>query len=643
MAAIDKKIQIISFLNNQNDWITTKVISKQLSISVRSLKYYIVEINDEYPNLIQSSNKGYWIDKNKADAILRSQQASDIPANYEERKQKIIMAILMENKTPTISELSDELCISPVTLQNELSKMRHELSPYHLNIHTKNEKITITGLAKDKRKLILDSINDEIKNSFFSLEKVNHIFVNVDLREIEKIVTTVLTKHEYFLDNYALFNYVQHLALTIEIRGSNPFVEVHSSVELAGVNELASSNIQAIVEEIYTALKEIYNLDYTLNDIFEASVLMMTRVVSTNVDTLSYDQIKYILGEEIDDLLEAIVNSVDETYNISLRNESFLIRFAFHLKNLLIRLEYDIKIQNLQFTDIKNNYPLIYAVSVHISNVITHKTGWTLPEDEIAYIALHVGVLMEEIKATKEKVNAIIVCPNYYSLGTKIQKRLSGIFSDTLFFSNVVTNLDENTPLDNVDLILTTEKLDSSITIPHYVMNTFSNEKDIRHIFSLIDTIKSNKIKNIIRNKIMYFFHEDLFFVDQPFQNDHDAIEKLCDVMLEKGYVDENYKQEIYEHEKISPSSYGNVAIPHPLGNKAKSSVIAVSLNPKPITWGINQVHLVFMLSLKEEDRDYFSDIFEFITKILNDETSANRLIQAKNYDDFINTLVSLY
>lgn len=113
--------------------------------------------------------------------------------------------------------------------------------------------------------------------------------------------------------------------------------------------------------------------------------------------------------------------------------------------------------------------------------------------------------------------------------------------------------------------------------------------------------------------------------------------------MAENEYVAKNYKNQIYEHEKISSSSYGNVAIPHPLNNEAKSSVIALAISPEPISWGFNKVNLVFMLSLKEEDKELFSDIFEFITKIIKDPQTFGRIMKASTFNDFINILVSLY
>ena len=638
----DREKLIVSFLTNQIDWTNAKTIASYLDISVRSVKYAITELNARYPALIYSSSKGYKINKEVSKTLLSEENNFNIPLNYEERKSYIVKTILIENQKPTISELSDILCISPVTLQNELSRMRNEIASYHLNIHTKNDVVSITGISKDKRKIIIDLINDEIKSSSFSIENVNEMFESVDLKVIEKIVVDVLNRYEFFLDTYSLFNYCLHLALAIEIHKNNTH-DLISINEQEAINNLAKGKINNIVMDVYSELKKIYNLGYNLYDIQQASILMMTRVVTMNVEGIKYEQIESILGKEINDLINKIVEQVYDTYSINLNNENFLIRFAFHLKNLLTRLRYEIKITDLQFSSIKNDYPLMYAVSVFIAKIITQSTGYILPEDEISYICLHVGVLMDEKKAVDGKINTIIVCPNYFSLGKKIFNKLSETCHDDLLISNVVTYLSNDVDLSNIELILSTENLSPNLTIPHYILSTFVNQNDIQNIFSICNDIKSKKIQNLIKKNLQYFFHEDLFFTQENFKKDKDAIEKMCDILYSKGYVDENYKSQIYEHELISPSSYGNIAIPHPLDNKAKSSVIAVSLNPQAISWGSNKVNLVFMLSLKEEDKDYFSDIFEFIDSILKDENKFNKIIHMKTYDEFINYLIEMY
>ena len=639
----DRERLIISFLTNQIDWTSAKAIASYLGISIRSVKYSISELNSKYPALIYSSSKGYKINKEISKSLLNANDNLSIPLNYEERKNYIIKTILIENQNPTISELSDTLCISPITLQNELAKMRTTLSKYHLNIHTKKDVISITGISKDKRKIIIDLINDEIKTSSFSIDRINELFENIDLKVIEKIVLSVLNKYEFFLDTYSLLNYCLHLALAIEIHKNISNSDLTSMQEMEAINNLSTGKINNIVREIYELLTKVYNLGYSLYDIQQASILMMTRVVTMNIEGIKYEQIESILGKDVNDLLNKILVSVYDTYNINLYNENFLIRFAFHLKNLLLRLQYNVKITNIQFSSIKNDYPLIYAISVFIAKIITQKCGYILSEDEISYICLHIGVLMDEKKAIDGKVKCIIVCPNYYQLGKKIFSKLSEVFHDDLLISNVVTFLSDDAELENVELILSTENINPNIAISHYILSPFVSQNDIQNIFKIVTDIKKQKIQDIIKHNLQYFFHKELFFTNNNFKTDKDAIEKMCNTMEKEGYVDSKYKEQIYEHELISPSSYGNIAIPHPLNNKARSSVIAVALCPSPISWSFNKVNLVFMLSLKEEDKDYFTDIFELIDTILKDENKFNKVIRAKNYDEFINYLISMF
>ena len=128
MANLDRKMQIVSFLNHQTGWTTTTMIAQRFSFSVRSVKYSVAELNKEYGALILSSNKGYKIDKLAAAKILSFLPSQTIPASYEERKRYIINKLLLQNQRMSISDLSDKLCISPITLQNELSRMRTDLT-----------------------------------------------------------------------------------------------------------------------------------------------------------------------------------------------------------------------------------------------------------------------------------------------------------------------------------------------------------------------------------------------------------------------------------------------------------------------------------------------------------------------------------
>ena len=474
--------KIISYLVNCTDWITAKTLASQFDVSIRSIKNYVSSINRQYDHLIISSNKGYKINKEKARDILNETDRFDIPEGYEARRNYIIKTVLLEKQNVTLTSLADYLCISPVTLQNEINRIRNELSPYRLNVKTKNDVVFITGLDADKRKVIIDLVDSEIKTSYYSIDYIQNVFPDLDVRLVQKTVTGVLNRYQYFLDNYSLLNYVLHLCLTIEIKGNKK--EELGDIQKENLDTIVSAHTRMIVEDIYNELKKSYPTNYTLSDIYQASVLMMTRVVSNNTDNLTYKDLTPILGEDIIFLLNEIITSVNDTYCISLNNESFLIRFAFHLKNLIIRLEKEIHFSNLQFPNIKNEYPLIYAISVHISNLVSKFTGYPLPEDEIAYIALHIGMLMEEDMAKRERIRAIIVCTDYISIAKKIHNKLSSTFNENLLISNIVTSINEDDDLSQIELIITTEKTIPNTDLPIVYIDPFVSEANIRQIFS---------------------------------------------------------------------------------------------------------------------------------------------------------------
>ncbi|MHB8807741.1 MAG: BglG family transcription antiterminator [Anaerolineaceae bacterium] len=639
---MNKEIQLLNFLVNQGTWVTNTTLADHLDLSSRSISTYIAEINRKYDKLIISSNKGYRIQqKEKAIDIIQAAPLMRMPGNYEERKKYILEKILLSQQCPTIDSLSDRLCISPLTLQNEISKLRNELAEFNLHLRIKGNRLSIIGLDRDKHRLVIDLINEELENSSFSLEGIQELFINVDLKNIKKIVLNILKKNEYFLDDYSLLNYILHIAVFIELNGGHSSALKEHTVHKINFQDVASPHVYHIIEEIYSELLLVYGGDYSIEDFCEVSLSMMTSAVSNHIAKLHLDQLEELVGRDIEELLFEIVRSVRSTYSIDLKEDGFMIRFAFHLKNVIERVENNINIRNSQFKKIKSDFPLIYVIAVYISNIINKKTDHTLSEDEIAYIALHIGVLMEEKKAYSEKLKCIVLSPDYYTVGRTLFRRLKTVFSESLIITNFITSIDDLTGTEDYDLLLSTVAINPRIEIPYVIMDPFFSEISINNVFQKIDEVKQIKIKQKLTNQFKYFFRSDLFFYNYPFKTHIAAIETMCNSMMEKNYVDKNYKKEIYEHEKVAPSSYGNVAIPHPLSNSAISSVIAISINPVPIEWGSNKVNIVFMLSLQEENREYFKDIFDFITHIISNKEFYTKIMNAKTYEEFIDILVS--
>ncbi len=134
----EKELKILNYLKDQTSCVTASNIADNLGFSIRSVKTYISNINTNYPNLILSSREGYLIqDKERLANILNNFTNNDIPQSSKNRQAYILKLLLLQQQTKNLDELADELCISPVTLMNEISKIKAELKKFRSGIQNK--------------------------------------------------------------------------------------------------------------------------------------------------------------------------------------------------------------------------------------------------------------------------------------------------------------------------------------------------------------------------------------------------------------------------------------------------------------------------------------------------------------------------
>lgn len=88
--------KLIRFLMDSSP-MTAAVLADKMEVSIRSIKNYVHDINEECPSVIISSNEGYHIDRLKASALLEEQQDL-IPQTSEERCIYIISKLLNHNR-----------------------------------------------------------------------------------------------------------------------------------------------------------------------------------------------------------------------------------------------------------------------------------------------------------------------------------------------------------------------------------------------------------------------------------------------------------------------------------------------------------------------------------------------------------------
>lgn len=635
---LNKKEKLIQMLLKEQP-LTSSVLSNQLDVSIRTVKSYIYQINDEYPETISSSRLGYSINKDHAYDVLRDllSEEKGIPQTSKERIVFLLNKLLKSHQDDlfNIYDISDELYISPSTIRNELKRVKRKLNKYDIELILKGDSFKIDGLEKNKRKMLSSILYEESDIHFLNLDTLQQSFRNINIDLIKSIILSEFQKYHYFINDYSLSNLVLHLALSIErIRDDNHYIQNNQTIN----EDLIEYKL---AKDLAFQLENYFQITFSKAEVFEMTLLIASRASSFNYRTMKISDLEEFVGKDCLDLVYSLVDDIKSLYSIDLSDPEFLMRFTLHIYNLIIRSHNNYLSKNPLTKEIKTSYPLIYDMSVTIAKIIIEKTNVHINDDEIAYITFHIGSILETQKSFATKLPIAIFCPNYYDLSYKLIDSIQQYFSNDVIISHVFTNENDLLSIHNIDLIITTVPLNVILETPVFEIKMFLSNQDRYKLSEKIKEININKQKNELRKYLTQLIIPDLFERKEDFKNKNECLSIMVNKLVENKYVEISFYDEIIKREQLSSTAFGNFAIPHSMKMNAYKTGINVMIIRKPIKWDNHSVNLVLMMCFNKNERYIFNNIYDIITTILSESDNVKRIVSSKTYDEFIDNIVN--
>ena len=571
---------VIQYLNQHGNVQAIEDMAAFFSVTPRTIRNHLRSVQDAYPACLQVGRGQV---KRLKQIPEESSPSAQVPSSQQERSRYILRALLSRSEPMDLDELAASLFISEVTLQNEVKLIRHEIAEYHLSLRTKNNTLFISGSEKDKKRLMIHLIYNEAQHTLVSMETLHAIFPRYDIQKIRSDILACLNSQHFFIDEYSLTNLLLHMLITMDQLGTAPNAPRYEvSTDLIELNR----HFVLIIDSICTELEREYGIVFT--DL-------------TDID--------------------------------------FFIPFALHIDNMLVRIRQNVSVHNPLLHSIKAMSPIIYDIAVYISNLINHQEHVQLCEDEIAYIALHIGAHIQDIYNRRGKLCAVLLCPQYYSYDHRQFDRLQSYFSDDLTIESVVTAPHELAGL-KCDMILSTLPLTAAP--PVVLISNFISNNDRQVISDVIHRLKAAREKERLISLLQTLIDADLFTPGADYADRESAIRTIGGQMCARGIVPQEFIESTLEREQISPTNFGMIAIPHPSDCRAARSAIAVSLLRKPLSWGTSSVRIIFMICVSKSDLSDFSDIFSYLPRVCSDHKTLEQLASASSYPDFIQILGDL-
>ncbi|MDA5795551.1 BglG family transcription antiterminator [Listeria monocytogenes] len=624
---MDTQKEILAYLHKQeNKWVTSNELAAFCECTTRTIRNNIYKINEVTPNLINSTKQGYQINLN---IPFEFQSESDVT----ERKSKLLLE-LIKNSTKGVDlfELADILYISEVTLKKDIQQLKNELKEADVKIVISKDRIKLIGKERAKRKYMISLLYEEGGYRESIKSRIQEMIEFVSIDKLQNIVKEVLAQESITTNQYSMMNIVLHYAISIvRIQQGNTLIETQKTLIRKHSKEYEIS------KKIAKILSEEYQIHFSEAETKQLGLLYvgLQNEQSANANHGELDQ---FVDKKIIDALKIVLANVEETYLIDLQNEQLFIKLAIYVQSLYYRSRYKAYTRNLSLLDIKTSYPVTFDIAVYISSLLQEKLAIDFNEDEISFIALHIGSFLESENRDYLRLEIGLLVDDYHDLRTNMLKKLRARFENEATIE-LIENEDYE---ENFDIILTTNRDVALEKAGSIFIHPLLTTKDIKKITSRIQT-KKKILENNIRGQQI-----DRYIVRSLYSNQIDPSEltpaKIREQMISKmekqTFVTPEFKEKVEKREQMAPTSFpSGIAIPHSIKNDALQSGVSIMTLQEPIYWNDVKVKIIALVAISKKDATEFNDFFEKFVEIVSEPINTKRLSMVESFEEFIRKL----
>lgn len=623
---------IMTIMNNQKDWIVGKDLAKLLNVSDRTIRNDIAAINEFYADTMIESNirKGYRIQGEKVKRFIEETK-KEIPETGEERRW-LILKTLVEHNQVNIYQLADQMCISEFSLENDMNKIRKLLDNYQgLKVIRQSNMLQLSGGEREKRHLYEELISYKISGNLWNLNKVAENFMRFDLLKVKELLKDIFEEFHYQMNEVRIPTLLIHVGVILERNFACYFLKEDEEQQgKYGREEYEISRhfFEKIGARLSLQVREAEICDFAIY--------------------LEHGKRKGYCEEEqlqglASDLVQHIIVEIREHFDIDFSEDcEFRLGLEVHTVSLLKRHYANVEIDHTCLEEVKRKYPLIFEMGVWVCKIMEEHLNIIISENEISFIALHLGSAYERANL-RRKYRCLLICPHNQTVKDLCIQKIVNRFQDRMEIVGCMSYFEESLIREkNLDLILTTQPVAHALDIETTEISMFFAHTDEAAVFQTLNRLDQIRYRNNFQFFILNLIREEFFTANMAVEEPEKIISDMCDKLYARGYVKENFKEGVLKRERLSPTSFFHgFAIPHNMSHQETiHSAISTAILKQPVQWGSYEVRFVLLLAITEENRNFLKIFFDWLDDIVSNPEKFARLLEVQDYQSFVNTLL---
>lgn len=599
----EKTAVLISLLENNNDFITSSDVAKELGVSARSVMRYIGIINsideNESFKIVAVPNKGLKIHIVKQGLFEQFKSSLTTMENYAEEYYDLLYTLLFEGVT-SLCKLTEKTNYSESSINRIVILINKKLDSRGLKIVRKNNELNFQGNEV------------KIRNFMFHLLSDSSISTSNMSNDLKNMYDKLNAYLHFKKDEDSLDDDINFIFIVLIRCMDNHFVTFNPIIQF-----LLSDKFKT--NEKLTNTKEVLEKQFKISIPFDEELLLRLYLLNQDQSSMNFTE----LVDSIQPFIRKGLMTIDEKYKTSfLKDEQLCDGLTYHIATSVIDYLLLSRSDNKMIDQIRLNYTNAYVYAQDFANFLYEEIGLEIDENDLGYIALHLATNLENL-IKEARYPAIIV----YSKNITAAKLLKAMIESK--FGNIeILNLVKADSLESK-----TEKL------------KFTCEEDLSDIENIIVTTPFiNTADSEVINKRLLEISGYLPFsklcLNDNFYSINRSVDKitllefLTKDLEQKGYLNPQERQILINRESISSTEIAiNIAFPHCI--ISERSFLAVAVLKQPIVWKNNIVKLVLLMGLNLNDTRS-KDAIHYLFKNISDVEKVNALTRVKNMSEFV-------
>lgn len=599
-------------------------MSETYLVSERTIRNYITDLNNIIPNSIGEIKRNpdrhfqlYLYNENEfLEKFEKYFKIDSFDFSYSQNRILYMsLRFLLADDYIKLDDFIDELYISKTAINNDFVGVKKILNDYNIEEKIKPKYgIRFVGNEKDIRKALsyltkeTNEISEDLANK--QIFKIS----NNEYLKIKEIIKEVLVENNESVSNIAFNNILHHVLIIVDR------AEYSDGLIYTTTKNIDKSFEYKLSNEILDKTAKIFNINISDTE----KKYLTSHLLGLNLKKGT--KINNFIDFGLDNIVNEIIDNIQKSLNLEQTiDEDLKESIISHLGPALYRVKNNIILSNPLLKHIKISFPLAFQLAIESTNIIYKKTNMKLSEDEIAYIAIHIGTYMERISNRYDKIKCLIVCTTGLATSKLVKQKILNMFSSKITIVDSIELYEiQEYPKDEYDLIISTIPLDKSLDKPYVYIENILNESEYIKIIEFIEN----------RNNKVYLTKENIH-LNLELNNKESLIKYISDDLIKKGLVSDNFYSSIINREKIASSYIGNlVAIPHPLEKVSDETFWVLTTLNENIEWNGNQTRLIIFLIINKDEKYNLDSMYNKLLKIVEKPNIVNEILAETNTEN---------